>query len=85
MAYEKLREIRNKKGVTARDMADLLGLMTEAAYYKKETGIIKFSIEEAKLVSNRLETPIDEVFFADEVSAKETHEDNNQAPTGTEG
>ena len=82
MTYEKLRIIRNGKGVTAREMADLLGLATEAAYYKKETGAIKFSLEEAKKVSDRLELPIGEIFFADEVSYEDT--DENQTPTGTE-
>ena len=81
MAYEKLRNIRNDKGISAREMADLLGLVTEAAYYKKETGAIKFSVEEAKLVSDKLGMPISEIFFADEVSCSDT---DNQ-PTGTDG
>ncbi len=61
--YLKLREIRNAKGITAREMADLLGLKTEAAYYKKESGLIRFSLEEARLVADRLGLPISDIFF----------------------
>lgn len=70
--YLKLREIRNAKGITAREMADLLGLKTEAAYYKKESGLIRFSLEEARLVANRLGLPISDIFFDKNVSESET-------------
>ena len=83
LTYEKLRAIRNSKDVSAREMADILGLVTEAAYYKKETGAIRFTVEEAKLVANKLQMPIDEIFFADDVSSEDT-EINDRAPTGTD-
>jgi len=51
LVYTKLRKIRNSKDISAREMADLLGLMTEAAYYKKESGATKFSIEETKKIA----------------------------------
>lgn len=77
--YEKLRRIRNKLNISAREMADLLNLKTENAYYKKENGNIKFSLEEAKLVANRIGRPIEEIFYAHEVSMTDT------LSTGTEG
>lgn len=79
MRYGKLREIRNQKEITAREMADLLGLVTEAAYYKKETGAIKFTLEEAKLVSDKLGMPINQIFFAEEVAYKDTDTDQAEA------
>ncbi|NLU49252.1 MAG: helix-turn-helix transcriptional regulator [Syntrophomonadaceae bacterium] len=79
--YKRLRSIRKSKGISAREMADLLGLVTEAAYYKKETGVIRFSIEEARLIAQKLRMSIDEIFFADEVSCGDTYQES----TGTEG
>ena len=59
----KLREIRNREGISAKEMANLLGVKTEAAYYKKESGLIKFSLEEAKLIANKFDMLIEEIFF----------------------
>lgn len=70
--YQQLRELRNEKLITAREMADLLGLKTEAAYYKKETGVVRFSLYEAKLVSEKLEMPVEAIFFNHIVSNIET-------------
>jgi len=84
MTYTKLRKIRNERNISAREMADLLGLKTEAAYYKKESGAIRFSIEEAKKIAQKLDMQIDEIFFADEVSCGDT-DDPEAKPTGTEG
>ena len=80
--YEKLRSIRNKQGVSAKEMATLLGLKTEAAYYKKESGHIKFSLPEAKKISEKLCMPIEDIFFDKKVSAMET---SGCKPTGTTG
>jgi len=66
MMHEKLRRIRNRKSISAKEMADLLGLKTEAAYYKKESGMIKFSLDEAKKISKKLDMPIEEIFFANQ-------------------
>jgi len=73
--YEKLRIIRNKEKIPAKEMADLLSLKTEAAYYKKESGFIRFSLTEARLISERIGLPIEEIFFDNEVSLTETGTD----------
>lgn len=72
MAYTKLRNIRNSQGISAKEMAELLGLKTEAAYYKKENGAIKFSVSEAKIIADRLGMKIEEIFFENKVSLRET-------------
>lgn len=61
--YKRLRKIRNELNITAREMANLLGLKTENAYYKKESGQIKISVEEAKIIAGRIGRPIEDVFF----------------------
>jgi len=70
--HQKLREIRNQRGISALEMAKLLGLKTAAAYYKKESGLIRFSLKEAKIISEKLRKPVEEIFFDDEVSVTET-------------
>lgn len=73
--YEKLRAIRNKERIPAKEMADLLNLKTEAAYYKKESGLTKFSLTEARRISERIGLPIEEIFFENEVSLIDTGTD----------
>lgn len=70
--------------VSAKEMAELLGLKTEVAYYKKESGVIRISIEEAKLIANKLGMPIEDIFFDNEVSDVETNNLKNKS-TGTNG
>lgn len=72
--FEKLREIRNRKNISALEMARILGLKTPAAYYKKENGTIKFSLEEADKIAKFLGLPIEVIFFKNEVSETETEQ-----------
>lgn len=66
--FEKLRELRNSKNISADEMSEILGLETKAAYYKKEAGNVKFTLAEAKKISDFFNLPIEEIFFANEVS-----------------
>lgn len=66
--FENLRNIRNEKGISADILANILGLETKAAYYKKETGSVKFTLIEAKKISDFFAIPIEEIFFDNEVS-----------------
>lgn len=66
--FNKLREIRNSKNVSAEKMAAILGLETKAAYYKKETGSVKFTLAEAKKISDFFGLKIEDIFFNDKVS-----------------
>ena len=79
--YEKLREIRNTMGISAKFMAEALGLKTEAAYYKKESGMTKFTLREARIISKIIGKPIETIFFDQNVSLEET---SDIRPTGTE-
>jgi putative transcriptional regulator len=69
--FERLRELRKAKGYTCEQMADKLGLK-KAAYSKKELGKIKFSLSDAKKVSEILGYSIDDIFFARSISFKDT-------------
>jgi len=74
--FDKLRAVRRENNVSARTMATLLGLATKAAYYKKETAATRITLKEAKLISDYFHIPIGELFFANEVSEKETSEND---------
>lgn len=66
--FEKLRNIRTSRNISGERMAEVLGLKTQAAYYKKEAGTVKFSLEDAKRISEFFGLPIEDIFFADELS-----------------
>ncbi|MFZ7119792.1 MAG: helix-turn-helix transcriptional regulator [Eubacteriaceae bacterium] len=70
--YERLRLLRSEKKVSATQMKRVLGLKTEAAYYKKEAGDIKFSLQEARKISRFFSMQIEEIFFDDKVSHIDT-------------
>lgn len=70
--FEKLKKLRVERNISAEDMSKILGLETKAAYYKKESGNVKFSLMEAKKISDFFNIPIEEIFFSNEVSSKDT-------------
>ena len=69
--FEKLRKIRQEKNIKAKEIAEKIGLKTEGAYYKKETGSVPFTLEEGKIIANIFEMPIEEIFFTNELSCKD--------------
>ena len=69
--FEKLRKIRQDKNIKALEIAKKIGLKTEGAYYKKETGRVPFTLEEGKIVADMLDMPIEKIFFDNELSYKD--------------
>ena len=63
--YTKLRKIRKENDISAIEMAKLIHLKTAAAYFKKENGHIKFSLDEAVKISRYFKMPIEDIFFDD--------------------
>ena len=57
--------------VKVKTLCELIGIK-RITYYKKESGAVKFSLDEAKKISVFFALPIEEVFFANEVSKSET-------------
>lgn len=57
-----LRSMRKNKGSTLQEMANLLGLKTASAYYKKETGAVPLSLEEARILSDYFQKPLEKIF-----------------------
>lgn len=73
---ENLRKKRIEKDVSAMEMANLMGLKTKAAYYKKESGVVKITLDEAILIADRLGSTLDELFFDYQLS--ESDNDKNK-------
>lgn len=66
--FKKLRKIRQEKNIKAKEIAKKMGLKTEGAYYKKETGVVPFTLEEGKIIADIFQMPIEEIFFTNKIS-----------------
>lgn len=71
--YERLKEIRESKGYSIDDMAKVIG-KSPCNYYKKESGDVKFSVNEALKISNFLKSKVERIFFTSELSESENEE-----------
>ena len=67
MATDAVRKKRLEAGITGVALAEHLGIGTPT-YYKKETGAIKWSLEEAKRVADFFGTTIDALFYPEEIA-----------------
>ena len=68
--YEKLKELREKKGYSIEDMAKIIE-KSPCNYFKKEMGDVKFSVNEALKIADFLKTKVEKIFFKDELSDTE--------------
>lgn len=60
---QELKVLRAKYDISQRKMAEMLG-MTPASYNRKENGVRKFNIQEAKIIADFFHTTIENIFFA---------------------
>lgn len=56
-----IAEIRRKNGIKQSELADLLEI-SKANYSKKERGLVKFTLEEAFIISKRFAVSIEQLF-----------------------
>ena len=63
-----MRKIRKEKDIKVKEICEVLNFETEAAYYKKETGKVPFTLEEGKKVAMLFNEPIETLFFENELS-----------------
>ncbi len=68
--YERLKEMREKKGFKIEDMAQVIK-KSPCNYFKKENGDVKFSVNEALEISKFLKCKVENIFFKDELSENE--------------
>lgn len=67
----KLKSLRVERNLTQENISKYIGVH-EATYNRKEQGINKFSLEEAKKISILFNLPIETIFFAKRVNINET-------------
>lgn len=60
---QKLRNKREEKGLTIKNMAELLNFRSSSTYAKKEREEIPLNIEEARKICFILNTTLDEIFL----------------------
>ncbi|WP_244833400.1 helix-turn-helix transcriptional regulator [Clostridium sp. BJN0001] len=70
--YSKLKDIREKRGITQADMAELLGYNHKSGYNKLENGERKISLEQAKTISDFFNLTIEDIFFDNLVNKMST-------------
>ena len=70
---ENLRELRLNNNLRQEDLAAVIGV-TLSAYNKKENGELRVSLLEAKKIAEFYRKPIEDIFFANDVSKMETKE-----------
>lgn len=66
-----IRRFRESLGLKQEDIAEIIHV-SKVNYSKKENGKVKFSLNEAFLISNHFEKPIETIFGNDEVSKIES-------------
>lgn len=68
--HSNVRKIRIQQRWKGEEVAEALNISLPA-YYKKETGQLRFSLEEAKALSDFFGLSIEEIFFTDEIPKME--------------
>lgn len=69
--YQRLRELRLKKGYSLEQMGEVIS-KSPANYYKKEMGEVAITLKEAELLSDFLKVKPNKIFFTKELSQNET-------------
>ena len=59
---ERLRMLRMKKGVSVAELVQVIGVETLNAYYKKENGMVRFSVKEALALAEFYEMSVEDIF-----------------------
>lgn len=67
---ELIKSVRLKKGISTEQMAKMMGYKGNNAYFRKENGDRKFSVEDIMKVSKILEIPIQDIFFDKRITEK---------------
>lgn len=65
-----IKTFRESMGLKQEDIAKIISVST-VNYSKKENGAVKFSLNEARQISEYFRMPIESIFFAHEVSKNE--------------
>lgn len=65
---KELREKRQERNITVKEMANFLGYKSDSTYSKKERGEIAITIDEAKKICIILNCTMNDIFFRNKLS-----------------
>ncbi len=65
---DRLKKLRENLGLTQEEMAAIIGLCSANAYSLKERGERRFTLNEARAVSQYFKLPIEEIFFSNDLT-----------------
>jgi len=68
----KLKSLRVERNLTQDELGKMIGIH-EATYNRKEQGMNKFSLDEAKRISDIFDLPIELIFFSKKVHTNKTY------------
>lgn len=66
-----VKAFRESLGMKQEEFAKIISV-SAVNYSKKENGLVKFSLNEARQISEHFHRPIESIFFASEVSKNES-------------
>lgn len=66
-----IKKFRESQNLKQEDLAKIINV-SAVNYSKKENGNVKFSLNEARVIAQHFNKSIEELFFNDKVSKKET-------------
>lgn len=69
--YKYILQILKEKGITVDEASKGLNI-SKVNFYKKISGVVKFSLNEAQILSELVNIPLDELFPTQQVSISET-------------
>lgn len=75
----RIRRLREQRKLRQQDMADILG-MSVSTYSKKENGDLRFSLKDAKVISDYFHESMESLFFTDDISKMENTNPANIIP-----
>lgn len=70
--HSTIKLFRESLGMKQEEFAEIIDT-SKANYSKKENWNVKFSLEDARKISEHFNKPIEDIFFEDEVSKMETY------------
>jgi DNA-binding XRE family transcriptional regulator len=62
---DNLKQLRADRGISISKMAEIIGVKTIGAYYKKESGLNNFSLLDSKKISDYFGLTINDIFFSE--------------------
>lgn len=72
----KLKSLRVERNLTQDELGKMIGIH-EATYNRKEQGLNKFTLDEAKLIASIFDVPMEVIFFSKKVHTNKTYVNNS--------